>query len=116
MGSTQITERQRYWRDHVLAAASHDGSIVAYAAANGLKTRDLYQWKAALTKRGFLSAKKAKPHSEFAEVKVSAKPASAPSSRSASAHCRLTLPCGSIVEYFDPVDPESLSQLLAGLR
>ena len=36
MGSTQITERQRYWRDHVLAAASHDGSIVAYAAVNGL--------------------------------------------------------------------------------
>ena len=116
MASSQITERQRYWRDHVLAAASHDGSIVAYAAANGLKARDLYQWKTALTRRGFLLAEKEKPLSEFAEVKVSAKPASTPPSRSASVHCRLTLPCGSIVEYFDPVDPGSLSQLLVGLR
>ena len=116
MGSTQITERQRYWLDHVLAAASHDGSIVAYAAANGLKPRDLYQWRTALAKRGFLTARKAKPLSEFAEVKVSAKPVSAPSSRSASVHCRLILPCGSIVEYFDPIDPGALSQLLAGLR
>ena len=116
MASSQITERQRYWRDHVLAAASHDGSIVAYAAANGLKTRDLYQWRTALIKRGFLAAKKAKTLSDFAEVKVSAKPVSAPSCRSASVHCRLILPCGSIVEYFDPIDPRSLSQLLAGLR
>ena len=43
MRQIQITGRQQYWRDHVLAAASHDGSIVEYAAANNLKTKDLYQ-------------------------------------------------------------------------
>ena len=28
-----ITERQQYWREHVLAAASFDGTIVEYAKA-----------------------------------------------------------------------------------
>ena len=51
-----ITERQSYWRDHVLAAASFDGTIVEYAQANDLKTKDIYQWKTSLTKRGFLPA------------------------------------------------------------
>lgn len=36
MPLAQITERQQYWRDHVLAAAAYHGSIVEYAAANSL--------------------------------------------------------------------------------
>ena len=48
MPQTQITERQQYWRDHVLAAAQYAGSIVEYAAANNLKTKDIYQWKTCL--------------------------------------------------------------------
>ena len=55
MTQSQITERQQYWRDHVLAATAYEGSIVEYAAANNLKTKDLYQWKTALTKCGFLN-------------------------------------------------------------
>ena len=49
-----ITKRQTYWRDHVLAAAAFDGTIVQYARQHNLKTKDIYQWKTALTKRGFL--------------------------------------------------------------
>ena len=37
MASAQITERHRYWSDHVLATVSHDGSIVEYADASDLK-------------------------------------------------------------------------------
>jgi len=54
--------------DHVLAAAAYDGSIVEYATANSLKTKDLYQWKTALTKRGFLPLEKAEPATDFAET------------------------------------------------
>ncbi len=54
MNSETITKRQQYWREHVLAAATHDGSIVEYAKLHDLKTKDIYQWKTALTKRGFL--------------------------------------------------------------
>ena len=45
MADTPITERQKFWRDHVLAAAAYDGTIVEYAEANNLKTKDIYQWK-----------------------------------------------------------------------
>ena len=40
-----ITKRQTYWRDHVLAAAAFDGSIVEYAKLHNLKTKDIYHGK-----------------------------------------------------------------------
>lgn len=116
MSQAQITERQQYWRDHVVAAAAHESSIVEYAAANNLKTKDLYQWKTALTKRGFLPLEKDAPASDFTKVKMTTTPAKKPISTVPSVQCRLTLPCGSVIEYFDPVDSESIARLLAGLR
>ena len=116
MPLAQITERQQYWRDHVLAAAAYHGSIVEYAAANSLKTKDLYQWKTALTERGFLPLEKAEPATDFATVKLTAAPAHSSIAVESSAQCRLTLPCGSVLEYFNSVDPESVARLLAGLR
>lgn len=54
MSNTKITDRQRYWRDHVLEAPAYSGSIVEYAESNNLETEDIYQLKTALSKRGFL--------------------------------------------------------------
>lgn len=116
MTQVQITERQQYWRDHVLAAAAHDGSIVEYAAANNLKTKDLYQWKTALTKRGFLPLESGASASDFAEVKFISTSEPKQITGAVPVQCRLTLPCGSVLEYFNPVDPESIARLLAGLR
>lgn len=116
MPQAKITERQQYWRNHVLAAAQYDGSIVEFAAANNLKTKDLYQWKTALTKRGFLPLEKAEPATDFAELKLTAAPAQSSIVVNSSVQCRLTLPCGSVLEYFNSVDPESIARLLAGLR
>jgi len=112
---TQITERQQDWRDHVLAAAQYAGSIVEYAAANNLKTKDIYQWKTALTKRGFLPVETNEPESDFTEVNLVSTSALGPVTEM-SAEYRLTLPCGSVLEYFNPVDPDALARLLAGLR
>ena len=67
-----ITERQSYWRDHVLAAASFDGTIVEYAQANDLKTKDIYQWKTSLTKRGFLPANDQAVTTDFVVVNPTA--------------------------------------------
>lgn len=116
MPQTQITERQQYWRDHVLAAAQYAGSIVEYAAAKNLKTKDIYQWKTALTKRGFLPLQSEKPKSDFTEVKLIPASKSKPEPDAIPVQCRLTLPCGSVLEYFNPVDPDALARLLAGLR
>ena len=116
MSKAQITERQQYWRDHVLAAAKHDGSIVEYAAANNLKTKDLYQWKTSLNKSGFLPMQDPESTPQFTEVKLTSVAASTTSDVSVPVHCRLTLPCGSVLEYFNPIDADSLSRLLSSLR
>ena len=88
MIQSQITERQQYWRGHVLAAAAYDGSIVEYAAANDLKTKDLYQWKTPLTKRGFLrKASDQQSSTEFAEIKNTSSSAAEPAHKVMSAHC-----------------------------
>jgi len=48
-----MTERQSYWLEHVRAADASDESTVAYADKQGLKVKDLYQWKTQLIKLGF---------------------------------------------------------------
>ena len=116
MTQAQITERQIYWREHVLAAAAFNGTIVEYAAANKLKTKDLYQWKTSLTKRGFLPIEDGEATPNFAEVNIISASTPEPSNACSSVQCRLTLPCGSVLEYFNPIDPDSLSRLLSSLR
>ena len=49
MPSESMTKRQIFWRDHVLAVAAYEDSIVEYAKVHSLKTKDIYQWKTALT-------------------------------------------------------------------
>ena len=118
MTHAKITERPHYWREHVLAAAAYDGSIGQYAAANNLKTKDLYQWKTSLTKRGLLPLQSEEPMSDFAEVKLVSTSTTKPkrATDTVPAQCRLTLPCGSVLEYFNPVEPENIARLLTRLR
>ena len=54
VAKTPITKRQKFSRDHVLDAAAFDGTIVEYAKSNNLKTKDIYQWKTSLARRGLL--------------------------------------------------------------
>ena len=110
-----ITKRQLYWRDHVLAAAAFEGTIVEYATRHNLKTKDLYQWKTVLTKRGFLSMTESKAETDFVTV-IPVEQASLISNDALAVQCRLTLPCGSVLEYFTPIEPESLSRLLSAVR
>ncbi len=55
MSKAVITERQQYWLDHIRAADAFDGTLVEYAKAEGLKVKDLYQWKTVLIRRGFVA-------------------------------------------------------------
>ena len=111
-----ITKRQTYWRDHVLAAAAFDGTIVEYAALHNLKTKDIYQWKTALTKRGFLPITEREDEPDFVVVNPVEQTDSIQPDVTLPVQCRLTLPCGSVLEYFTPIEPESLSRLLSAVR
>ncbi|MFK8077442.1 MAG: hypothetical protein AB8B84_12720 [Granulosicoccus sp.] len=111
-----ITKRQTYWRDHVLAAAAFNGTIVEYATLHSLKTKDIYQWKTALTKRGFLSMAEQEDAVDFVAVNSVEQTDTPQPNNSHTVQCRLTLPCGSVLEYFTPVEPAALSKLLSTTR
>jgi hypothetical protein len=49
-----ITQRQRYWLEHLNTAAISGSSLVDYAAAHQLKARHLYAWKTRLIVSGHL--------------------------------------------------------------
>jgi len=40
----QLTEKQKFWQQHVLQAQSHNGSLADYAKQHRLKTNTLYYW------------------------------------------------------------------------
>lgn len=113
MPSESITKRQQFWRDHVLAAAAYEGTIVEYAKTNSLKTKDIYQWKTALTKRGLLPADKEPASNDFIAVQpvdpgaVGGQP---------EMTCRLTLACGAVLEFFAPLDSADFPSLLAAIQ
>ena len=111
-----ITKRQEYWRDHVLAAAVFDGTIVQYATLHNLKTKDIYQWKTALTKPGFLPMVKRKVEPDFVAINTVQQADPIDSDASHPVQCRLTLPCGSVLEYFMPAEPSALARFLLAVR
>lgn len=49
-----LTERRRFWRDHLLACRDSGLSMKAYAEGHGLKLGQLYSWKAKLGSLGLL--------------------------------------------------------------
>jgi hypothetical protein len=49
----QLTERQRFWLEHLRACGS--GPLKSYAEAHGLDLRALYDAKARLKRKGILS-------------------------------------------------------------
>ncbi len=102
MSKTVITERQQYWLDHVQAADTFNGTLVEYAKVEGLKVKDLYQWKTLLTRRGFIAGKMDKPKA-FIPVQNIAN----------SAQAVLVLPNGVRIELTGCIDAGNVKALVA---
>ena len=104
MSDTEITERQQYWLDHIRAAEAHEESIAAYARAEGLTPKELYQWKTILTRRGLLAGKKVSQ--DF--VQVMGPPRSVP-----SASASLVLPNGVRLEFHGEFGVDQVGALVS---
>ncbi|MEW8028541.1 MAG: hypothetical protein AB2806_12470 [Candidatus Thiodiazotropha sp.] len=52
--SPTLTERQRYWLEHIRACEASGNSIAVYTAEHGLAARAMYGGKKALIKKGVL--------------------------------------------------------------
>jgi len=46
-----LTEKQAYWKEHLEAAESFDGTLADYARAHGLSSKKLYSYKTRIRKR-----------------------------------------------------------------
>jgi hypothetical protein len=92
-----LTERQRFWLEHLRACGS--GSLKVYAEAHGLELGTLYEAKSRLKRMGALDT----PATRFARVQREA-PNAPPSV------CRVHLCNGTVVEV--ACAPEHWSRLL----
>jgi len=99
--SEAISERQQYWLDHILAADKFNGSLVEYGNVEGLKVKDLYQWKTLLARRGVIVGKAAKPKA-FVPVRKTISSSQAP----------LVLPNGVRIEFCGCPDSDTLKSLV----
>ena len=96
-----LTERQRYWLDHVQACAASGKSIAEYAAAHGLAAQAMYAGKKALVRKGVLPRTRAVRLQRARVV-----------STSLGGEWRIELPNGVLVAFAGPVDASALSLVL----
>ena len=66
----KLTERQRYWMEHLRACEASGKTMRAYASATGIDARSLYDAKKRLVQRGVLSAEKRSGGVEFSRARV----------------------------------------------
>lgn len=96
-----LTERQRYWLEHIQACEAQGLSTAQYAAANGLQARAMYGGKKALVRKGVLPAPQPR---RFQRVKTA--------SVAVDSEWRIRLLNGVLVEFSGTVAAGSLSTVL----
>ena len=113
MGSSkrqELTDRQRYWLDHLQACEVSGQKMSAYAADHGLGARALYDARKRLIQQGVLSRSK-RHRPVFERVRVVA-----PGAAAASTRCRIEFPNGVTLELGgEAVDHLALLQALGAL-
>ncbi len=101
MSDIELSERQRYWFDHIMAAEESGETLVAYAARQGLKTKDLYNQKSRFIKKGLMkSSVRAK---DFIPVRMDE-----------CAQCCVHLPNGVRVEFGSSLSGQAIQEILIG--
>ena len=104
MSEQSLTERQRYWLEHLRTCKAAGVTMQAYASEHGIDVRSLYGAKKRMVKRGVLAAEKRSGGVEFSRARV----------LGAAAHgdCRVQFPNGITVTFSDTLDGRALSRIL----
>ena len=96
-----LTERQRYWFEHVQACEASGKTIAEYAKVQGLDAKAMYAGKKALVRKGVLP--RTRPV-RFQQARVV--------SAGLGGEWRIQLPNGVLVAFAGPVDASALSLVL----
>ncbi len=97
-----LTDRQRYWLEHVQACEASGKSMVEYAASQDIAVRDMYAGKKVLVNKGALPTTQP---TRFQRVQVM--------EAAASNQWRIGLPNGVSVAFVGEVDARALSAVLS---
>ena len=97
-----LTERQRFWLEHIQACQQSGKTMAEYAAAHGLTARALYDGKKRLVKKGVLPGTQA---ARFQRLQVL--------EAAVSNQWRIGLPNGVSVAFAGAVDARTLSTVLS---
>lgn len=104
-----LTERQRYWLDHLQACEELGETTKAYAELHGLSVSMMYSWRKELTIRGVYSRQSGGTRSpRFDRVQVF-------ESKIPTGTWRITLPNGVQIEFCGVVDGITRTKLLESL-
>ena len=101
MNEKTLSKRQQIWMDHLRAAEARGMTLVAYAAANNLLPKDLYNWKSRFIKRGVIESSGGAD--DFASVRL----------QRATASCAVQFPNGARVEFTAPLSAQLVELVLA---
>ena len=104
----KLTERQRYWLDHLRACETAGKTMRTYASENAIDVRSLYGAKKRLVRRGVLAAEKRSGGVAFTRARVVGV---APH----SGDCRIQFPNGIRVTFSAAVDGGALSKILGAV-
>ncbi len=104
MAKDELTERQRYWLEHLRSWQGSDETLSGYATRHSLNVRLLYDAKAKLTQKGLLPSDEGAPP-EFVRGELSEPAAS-------MTVCRVHLPNGLVVELSDVAGGEAWREVL----
>ena len=96
-----LTDRQRYWLEHIQACKDSGKTIAEYAAEQGFTARAMYTGKKVLVKKGVLPT--VRP-ARFQRVQVM--------EAAISSQWRIQLPNGVSVAFAGEVDARSLATVL----
>ena len=96
-----LTDRQRYWLEHIQSCETSGKSIAEYAAAQEFDVQAMYAGKSALVKKGALPSTRP---TRFQRVQVV--------EAAASNQWRIGLPNGVSVAFAGEVDSRALSVVL----
>ena len=97
-----LTERQRYWLEHIQACEASGKSIAEYALERGIATRAMYAGKKTLVKKGVLPGTHP---ARFQRVQVM--------EATLSSQWRIGLPNGVSVAFVGAVDARTLTTVLS---
>jgi len=96
-----LTERQRFWLEHVQACEASGKSMVEYAVSQDIAVRDMYAGKKTLVKKGVFPTTRP---TRFQRVQVM--------EATASNQWRISLPNGVSVAFVGEVDARALTTVL----